>query len=212
MLIYGSTNQKYTNGDVMEAGTIGTISAYGGNPQLAPVSTKELPNAAAGTPVEPKEVTIEELSECSFLDYVKVEDVTFTLDSGKTKNYTISKDGESFAVYNQFNLTISNLEVGKLFDVTGFMSSYNGTVQLQPTSVEYDDLATGIEEIATENAPVEYYNLQGVKVANPENGLFIKKQGGKATKVVLYLSILRHKNIKTQKIFCYFVFVSEITE
>lgn len=35
------------------------------------------------------------------------------------------------------------------------------------------------------NAPVEYYNLQGVKVSNPENGIFIKKQGAKTTKVVL---------------------------
>lgn len=45
--------------------------------------------------------------------------------------------------------------------------------------------SSAIEEIAAENAAVEYYNLQGVKVANPENGLFIKKQAGKATKVVL---------------------------
>ncbi|MCH5241362.1 MAG: hypothetical protein J1F67_02915 [Muribaculaceae bacterium] len=35
------------------------------------------------------------------------------------------------------------------------------------------------------NAPVEYYNLQGMKVANPEKGIFIKKQGKKSTKVVL---------------------------
>ena len=46
--------------------------------------------------------------------------------------------------------------------------------------------ASGIEEVdADANAPVEYYNLQGVKVANPENGIFIKKQGNKTTKVVL---------------------------
>lgn len=32
------------------------------------------------------------------------------------------------------------------------------------------------------NAPVEYYNLQGVKVVNPSNGIFIKVQGSKATK------------------------------
>ena len=185
MLIFGSTSQTYSNGDVMEAGTIGTIAAYGGNPQLAPVSTKELPNATAGTSVEPKEVTIEELSECDFLDYVKVENVTFTLNSGETKKYTISKGDDSFAVYNQFNLTISDLGEGNLFDVTGFVSSYNGTAQLQPTAVIYDDVATGIEEIAIENAPVEYYNLQGVKVARPENGIFIKKQGSKTTKVVL---------------------------
>ena len=33
------------------------------------------------------------------------------------------------------------------------------------------------------NAPVEYYNLQGIRVANPEKGIFIRRQGNKATKV-----------------------------
>ncbi|MBE6309732.1 MAG: hypothetical protein E7080_01585 [Bacteroidales bacterium] len=36
-----------------------------------------------------------------------------------------------------------------------------------------------------ENAPVEYYNLQGVKVENPTQGLYIKKQGTKTSKVIL---------------------------
>ena len=46
---------------------------------------------------------------------------------------------------------------------------------------------TGVEDLMTEdnNAPVEYYNLQGVRVANPENGMFIKRQGAKAYKVAL---------------------------
>jgi hypothetical protein len=35
------------------------------------------------------------------------------------------------------------------------------------------------------NAPVEYFNLQGVRVNNPENGLFIRRQGGKASKVII---------------------------
>lgn len=39
--------------------------------------------------------------------------------------------------------------------------------------------------VADENAPVEYYNLQGVRVANPESGLYIKRQGNKATKVLV---------------------------
>ncbi len=41
----------------------------------------------------------------------------------------------------------------------------------------------GIE--AEENAPVEYYNLQGIRVADPENGLYIVKQGNKVTKRVI---------------------------
>ena len=45
---------------------------------------------------------------------------------------------------------------------------------------------TVIENIDTvEETPVEYYNLQGVKVDNPSNGLYIKRQGNKVTKVIL---------------------------
>ena len=44
---------------------------------------------------------------------------------------------------------------------------------------------SGVEGFEAENAEVEYYNLQGVKVENPEKGIFIKKQGNKTTKVIL---------------------------
>ena len=40
-------------------------------------------------------------------------------------------------------------------------------------------------EVADPNAPVEYFNLQGIRVANPENGLFIRRQGAKVSKVAL---------------------------
>lgn len=44
----------------------------------------------------------------------------------------------------------------------------------------------GINNITVdENAPVVYYNLQGVQVANPENGIYIRRQGNKATKVLV---------------------------
>lgn len=45
----------------------------------------------------------------------------------------------------------------------------------------------GIDEIATDNAnaPVEYYNLQGVRVENPANGLYIKRQGSKVEKILI---------------------------
>ncbi|MDE5793981.1 MAG: hypothetical protein K2I08_04600 [Muribaculaceae bacterium] len=45
--------------------------------------------------------------------------------------------------------------------------------------------ATSVAGISVENAPVEYYNLNGMKVANPSNGIFIRRQGNTATKVVL---------------------------
>jgi hypothetical protein len=41
--------------------------------------------------------------------------------------------------------------------------------------------------VVDENAPAEYYDINGMKVAkeNLSKGLYIKLQGGKATKVIL---------------------------
>ena len=47
-------------------------------------------------------------------------------------------------------------------------------------------IAAGVDNIETsDNAPVEYYNLQGVRVTNPANGIFIRRQGATVTKVAL---------------------------
>ena len=43
----------------------------------------------------------------------------------------------------------------------------------------------GVSEIAAENAPAEYFNLQGVRVENPTSGLYIVRQGNKVSKVIL---------------------------
>lgn len=45
----------------------------------------------------------------------------------------------------------------------------------------------GVEDVMAEDAdaPVEWFNLQGIRVANPENGIYIRRQGNKVEKVVL---------------------------
>ena len=35
------------------------------------------------------------------------------------------------------------------------------------------------------DAPAEYYNLQGIRVANPAHGIYIERRGSKATKVLI---------------------------
>ncbi len=48
------------------------------------------------------------------------------------------------------------------------------------------DNTVGISEIvSSEDAPVVYYNLQGVQVENPAAGLYIRRQGNKTTKVLV---------------------------
>lgn len=46
--------------------------------------------------------------------------------------------------------------------------------------------ATGIDAvIADENAPVEYFNLQGIRVNEPATGLYIRRQGNAVSKVMV---------------------------
>lgn len=61
----------------------------------------------------------------------------------------------------------------------------NGIV-LNCTKNEVNDYVdSAVEGIFDENAPVEYYNLNGVKVSEPTQGVFIRRQGGNATKVII---------------------------
>lgn len=43
----------------------------------------------------------------------------------------------------------------------------------------------GVDVVTSENGNVRYYNMQGVEISNPENGIFIKVEGNKASKVVI---------------------------
>lgn len=63
------------------------------------------------------------------------------------------------------------------------LSSGNQTIHF---TVEFkSDSSTGINGMEVDNATPEYFNLQGIRVATPEAGrLYIKRQGGKASKVI----------------------------
>lgn len=65
----------------------------------------------------------------------------------------------------------------------------NGTTRIQTIKVYVVPVSgqNGIEDVimGDEDAPVEYYNLQGVRVMNPTAGLYIVKQGSKVSKAIL---------------------------
>lgn len=55
-------------------------------------------------------------------------------------------------------------------------------------SVSATGVITGVEDVEADadiNAPVEYFNLQGQPVANPSNGIYIRRQGSKVAKVII---------------------------
>lgn len=170
MLIYGNVGQTYNNGDVIAAGVRGTVSEYGGNKQLSP-SAESFAAGVAGTAVAPVKKTVAELASCAFLDYVKLEGVYFTLDEGKTKNYTVSDGTDSFAAYNQFGITIEGLAEGVTYNVEGFVSSYNGNAQLQPISITVADASgiTGESSVNEEFASVLPTNWYSVTVVGDKS-------------------------------------------
>lgn len=75
-------------------------------------------------------------------------------------------------------------EHNKSYDLTVDFNGYSPVATL----AEHDEnnVPTGVENIdAAETAEVEYFNLSGIRVANPENGIFIRRQGNKVTKVLV---------------------------
>lgn len=53
------------------------------------------------------------------------------------------------------------------------------------SQIKFTSIPTTVEAIEAVDGPAEYFNLQGVKIANPDHGIFIKVQNGKASKVIL---------------------------
>ena len=62
-----------------------------------------------------------------------------------------------------------------------------GTASLASNIVAVTDAASsGITtETVDADAPVEYFNLQGMPVANPAAGVYIRRQGSSVTKVLI---------------------------
>ena len=51
------------------------------------------------------------------------------------------------------------------------------------------DITSSVANVAVDNnidAPAEYYDLQGVKISNPQSGkLYIKRQGSTVSKLIV---------------------------
>lgn len=88
--------------------------------------------------------------------------------------------GYTFADMPKITCEFSKTATGQIWFKNGgkqpamYLKIYKGTVESGIASI-----------IADADAPVLYYNLQGQQVANPANGLYIKKQGNTVTKVLV---------------------------
>lgn len=90
------------------------------------------------------------------------------------------------AVRDALNLVDNPTNIKGEVTVYGNILKYFSVPGVKNTS-DYKLVSASVDGIAIEenNAPVEYFNLQGVRVDNPANGLYIMRQGNKATKVLV---------------------------
>ncbi|MDE6271759.1 MAG: hypothetical protein K2M31_01990 [Muribaculaceae bacterium] len=102
---------------------------------------------------------------------------------------SLDLDYEMFNGGNPANVTLDEACNGVIWfglDIEGqswLYASNDKTAKPEWALVKGDDSAVAAVEVADE-APV-YYNLQGVRVANPANGIYVKVVAGKATKAVV---------------------------
>lgn len=87
-------------------------------------------------------------------------------------------------VRDKLNLKDNPKNLGQVVEVYGNIYAYFNQPGVKNTT-DYKLASDGVEGIEIdENAPVEYFNLQGVRVENPANGLYIMRQGDKVVKVI----------------------------
>lgn len=99
--------------------------------------------------------------------------------------YTIVNNGPELSGIRGTDInTTQNFNYGETIPVFFKFPIGNGAIE-KTIDYKVGDIDTGINGIIDNAAgSVEYYNLQGVKVANPENGIFIRVEGGKVSKIL----------------------------
>lgn len=117
-----------------------------------------------------------------------------SVGAASASNYSSLSYGDDFEANSDYTTAEgmkSSLQVVSKEDkrpTSIVISASTKTVRVSTVDVEVKNVASGVEEIisdSVENAPVEYYNLNGIRVSNPENGLFIRRQGSKVEKVII---------------------------
>lgn len=185
ILLYGTNTLKA--GDVIPAGWEGTYTLFSDNTPEITFNTGALPAATEGT-FTAKEVAAADITDALVNHVVTVKNVDFENATPATKTDFTGTVGETtLNFYN--NYALASVEAGK-YDVTGVVAIRNlnkvPVAKIFVTSYAKSETDGVLSVEAADNAaPVEYYNLQGVRVDKPANGIFIRRQGSKAQKIVL---------------------------
>lgn len=113
-----------------------------------------------------------------------IDDFSVTYSSGAA---TVLPAYNSLSTSGATTVRVENLPADKTkyrYSVVAVNSE--GQKSAASNAVDVDLTQSGINGIEADdsNAPVEYYNLQGIRVDNPANGIYIRRRGSRVEKVV----------------------------
>jgi hypothetical protein len=103
-------------------------------------------------------------------------------------NSRLSADGKKlyFRRNVQWNSTMEQSENGTAWKAFPKPTSNSGLLIAAIIPIGENDPSGLDEVIADENAPVEYFNLQGLRVSDPQPGqMVIRRQGSKVSKIIV---------------------------
>ena len=93
---------------------------------------------------------------------------------------------EKLSAYENGLITFHNCVFATKQDPTGAFNWKDdaGNPIIFPSTLTLANTENGVDNVAADHdGTVEYYNLQGMRVENPTNGIYIKKENGKTFKV-----------------------------
>lgn len=113
------------------------------------------------------------------------------------EEFKLAAPGWAMINYTTGNEAIADGEPSEALFNSGdnmfFSEDFEGTILLElpegynkPAQITFTPASAGVEDVTVNaNAKPVYYNLQGVEVANPANGLFIVRRGNEISKVLV---------------------------
>ena len=149
MLFYGR-ELGLVAGDIISGSVKGQLYTYNMLPELSlTASDIAVQVASSNNEVVPSVIELNALQN-NINNYVTIKNAVYVSADGKNLTFKIGE--ETFIAYNQFGLAVDALEADKAYDITGFGSIYNETIQIYPTeivAVEADEPA-GFTDFAVE--------------------------------------------------------------
>lgn len=159
--------------------------------QLAPLSFSAQPTEAVITPTpENDEIKVKagDVITFTFANASKLEVVIETEEAPESESGPVLKAAaEPITVEGDtYKYTVPDQVLNTIITVTPYNAEGEKLADRAASVMLVNADTTGVIDVTVSGeGEVEYFNLQGVRVANPESGLYIRRQGNQVSKVYL---------------------------